>query len=55
MENKKIEELPLGEEIAALRRKRCILLEEIHEKQRLLDQIDYQIYQKKEKMKKQVT
>ncbi len=46
-ENKKEEEL----HIADLRKKRCLLLEEIHKKQQELDRIDYRIYQYKEKIK----
>ena len=55
MTRKEIEEKRAEEEILALRKKRCILLEEIHEKQRLLDQVDYQIYQEKEKRRNKWT
>jgi len=41
------------ENISVLRKKRCLLLEEIHEKQSLLDQLDYRIYQCKEQIKRE--
>lgn len=39
--------------VRELRKKRFRLLEEIHEKQQRLDQIDYQIYQKKKEKEKE--
>lgn len=36
------------EQIRILRKNRAQLLEEIHEKQQLLDQLDYMLYQMKE-------
>lgn len=42
-------------DVKELRKKRGILLAEIHEKQQELDQMDYEIYQKKEKQKKPLT
>lgn len=40
------------ENISELRKKRHLLLEEIHKKQSLLDQLDYRIYQCKEQIKR---
>lgn len=47
LEKAENENLPFKDKIQYLKEQRCLLLEEIHKKQQLLDQIDYLIYKLK--------